>query len=71
MIGKPLYLDAVMGCERIWVEPISTDSKLCGELRGWYSVYENRLVQNEFGNRFYLDTYGAKWLAFESCFEKV
>lgn len=47
----------------IWVEPISPDSVLRNELRGWYRV-KQRFVENEFGNRFYLDTYGAKWLAF-------
>ena len=48
------------------MEPISTDIDLASELRGWHEL-RGRLVQNEFGNRFYLDTYGAKWLAFESC----
>ncbi len=48
----------------IWVEPISPDSVLRNELRGWYRV-KQYFVENEFGNRFYLDTYGAKWLAFE------
>lgn len=49
----------------IWVEPISPDSVLRKELRGWYRV-KQRYVENEFGNRFYLDTYGSKWLAFEN-----
>jgi len=39
------------------------------ELRGWHHLYEKRLVQNEFGHRFYLDTYGVKWLAFDDCFD--
>ena len=51
--------------DEIWVEPISTDSKLRDELRGWYRIKE-RFVENEFGNRFYFDTYGAKWLGFEN-----
>ena len=35
------------------------------ELQGWYHV-KDRFVENEYGNRFYLDTYGSKWLAFLS-----
>ena len=70
-IGKPMDMDAVLNSERVWVEPISSDTKLSSELRGWYSIYERHLVQNEFGQRFYLDTYGVKWLAFESCLEKA
>ena len=31
-------------------------------------LYEKRMVFNEFGHRFYLDTYGVKWLAFDDCF---
>lgn len=34
------------------------------ELRGWYKV-KARWVENEFGNRFYFDVYGSKWLAFD------
>ena len=44
-------------------QPISSDSDLRRELRGWYQA-KDRFVQNEYGNRFYLDTYGSKWLAF-------
>ena len=66
--GEPLRLREVFKRERVWVEPISPDPALSLELRGWYRLYQNRLVQNEFGNRFYLDTYGAKWLAFDNCF---
>ena len=56
-----------MSQDIIWVEPITTDYDLAAELRGWYRLRGRRLVENEYGNRFYLDTYGAKWLAFESC----
>ena len=49
----------------IWVEPISPDSVLRTELKGWYRVNQ-RYVENEFGTRFYFDTYGVKWLAFEN-----
>ncbi len=61
--GEPLTRSEVRQQNRVWVEPISTDSALRNELRGWYLV-KDRYVQNEYGNRFYLDAYGAKWLAF-------
>lgn len=63
--GQPLQLSEIQVLDKIWVEPISPDSDLRNELRGWYHV-KDRLVENEYGNRFYLDTYGAKWLAFAS-----
>jgi len=66
-IGPPLKLDEVYTRKRVWVEAITIDSKLSTELRGWYQLYDERLVQNEFGCRFYLDSYGVKWLAFEDC----
>ena len=68
-IGKPLGIDNIFGHDRIWVEPITCDTDLAAELRGWYNIYDKRLAQNEFGNRFYLNTYGVKWLAFEGCLE--
>ena len=68
--GKPLSLDNLSEYNRIWVEPITSDTDLAAELRGWYSIYEKRLAQNEFGNRFYLNTYGVKWLAFSDCLDK-
>lgn len=67
-MGNPLRLDTVLRCERVWVEPITTDIDLSAGLRGWYHLYDKRLVQNEFGHRFYSDTYGVKWLAFVDCF---
>jgi transcriptional regulator with XRE-family HTH domain len=66
-LGAPLGLDEITYSERIWVEPVTPDAALAAELRGWYRSRERRLVENEYGNRFYLDTYGVKWLAFESC----
>ena len=48
---------------QIWVEPNSADSSLREELRGWYRV-KHHAIENECGNRFSLDSYGAKWLAF-------
>ena len=64
---KPLSINEIISSERIWVEPISADPDMAAELRGWYRPHERRLVENEFGNRFYLDTYGVKWLAFLNC----
>lgn len=63
--GKPLDITEIRELSTVWVEPISPDSDLRHELRGWYRV-NDRFVENEYGNRFYLDTYGAKWLGFES-----
>lgn len=60
---KPLRRDELAAYDTVWVEPISTDSHLRIELRGWYHV-QTRFVENEVGQRFYLDFYDAKWLAF-------
>lgn len=60
----PLTRKQMLTKEEMWVEPISPDPILRDELRGWYHR-KDRYVENEYGNRFYLDTYGAKWLAFE------
>ena len=68
-VHEPLNIKDILLSERVWVEPISTDPDLAAELRGWYHPHERRLVQNEFGNRFYLDTYGSKWLAFHKGLE--
>lgn len=61
----PLSHSEVRKQNEIWLEPISPDSDFRKELRGWYQVKE-RFVENEYGNRFYLNTYGSKWLAFRS-----
>lgn len=63
--GNPLDRDELKQMTEIWVEPISPDNQLREELRGWYRI-KQRFVENEYGNRFYMDTYGAKWLGFES-----
>lgn len=60
---KPLNREELSGLDEVWVEPISTDSVLRSELCGWYRV-RARYVENEVGQRFYFDFYGAKWLAF-------
>lgn len=50
---------------QVWVEPISPDPEMREYLRGWYQV-KDRFVENEYGTKFSLDSYGAKWLAFKS-----
>ena len=69
-VGAPLCIEKLLNAERVWVEPVTSDTELAAGMRGWYFMYEKRLVQNEFGNRFYLDNYGVRWLAFESCQDK-
>ncbi len=59
----PLQRSDLKECDSVWVEPISMDTPLRNELRGWYHVDE-RFVENEVGQRFYFDFYGSKWLAF-------
>lgn len=61
----PLTQNQLSTKKEIWVEPISHDPLLQDELRGWYHK-KDRFVENEYGNRFYLDTYGAKWLGFDN-----
>ena len=62
---RPLSKVETEHSKEVWVEPISEDSILRKELRGWYKV-EQRYVENEMGQRFYFSTYEAKWLAFET-----
>ena len=57
----PIPKSEIQSYDEIWLEPISTDNILRNELRGWYHV-KDKWVENEFGNRFYLDTYASKWL---------
>lgn len=66
---KPLRRDELAAYDIVWVEPVSMDSHLRMELRGWYHV-KNRFVENEVGQRFYLDFYDAKWLAFANGTER-
>lgn len=61
--SKPLTYDQVQKEKTVWVEPISTDRKLAEQLRGWYHL-NGPAVQNEFNQRFYLDTYGKDWIAY-------
>lgn len=59
----PLEKNEVISLDEVWVEPISSDTYLREQLRGWYQVRAH-YVENKVGQRFYLDFYGAKWLAF-------
>lgn len=61
--SEPISRNELQYGLQIWVEPISADSELRGELRGRYRV-KHHAIENECGNRFSLDSYGAKWLAF-------
>lgn len=61
--SEPLLRNELKYDLQVWVEPISPDSKLREELRGRYRV-KHHAAENECGNRFSLDSYGAKWLAF-------
>ena len=56
--------EAVLRRREVWVEPISQDTVLRRELRGWYLV-RRRYEENEMGQRFYLDMYGSKGVAYE------
>ena len=62
---QPVLRDELLCQTQIWLEPISPDSDLRNELRGWYRI-KGSYAENEYGNRFHLDTYGAKWLAFKN-----
>ncbi len=62
-LGRPLSRPELNEYQTLWVEPISSDSELREDRRGFYKKFD-RFVENEHGTRFYLDTYGVKWLAF-------
>ena len=62
---KPLTQEEILQAQSFWVEPISPDSELRQALRGWYQL-KNGFAENEFGQRFSLNSYGATWLAFKS-----
>lgn len=62
---QPVLRDELLCQTQIWLEPISPDSDYRNELRGWYRI-KGSYAENEYGNRFHLDTYGAKWLAFKN-----
>lgn len=60
--SKPLSKDEVANLESVWVEPILIEP-LRNELRGTYIV-RGEYVENSRGNRFFLDSYSATWLAY-------
>ncbi len=62
---QPMQRDELFCQTQIWLEPISPDSDFRNELRGWYRI-KGTFAENEYGNRFHIDTYGAKWLAFKN-----
>ncbi len=59
----PLTRDDLTKQNTVWVEPVSSDRRLCEMLRGRYTV-KNEYVEDSRGNRFWLDNYRAGWLAF-------
>ena len=61
--GTPIPHTDLQNHDKIWVEPIDSQDSIRRELKGWYTV-KSFYVENEYGNRFFLDTYGNKWLAF-------
>jgi len=60
--SKALSKEEVANSESVWVEPISVEP-LRNELRGTYIV-RGEYVENSRGNRFFLDSYSATWLAY-------
>lgn len=63
-LTKPISKDELTAFDEVLVEPISVDQELRRQLRGYYRV-KNGFVENSMGNRFFFDTYGFQWLAFE------
>lgn len=63
MREPPLDLNELRQGLCIWLEPISDDPMLKEELRGRYRIF-GHYAENERGNRFALDTYEARWLAY-------
>lgn len=63
-LTKPIPKNDLDAFDEVLVEPISTDQKLRNQLRGYYRVKDS-YVENSMGNRFFFDTYGFQWLAFE------
>ena len=60
--AAPLTPEEISTAESVWVEPIGP-AALSAELRGTYKV-RSEYVENSRGNRFFMDTYKASWLAF-------
>ncbi|MBO4219435.1 MAG: helix-turn-helix transcriptional regulator [Clostridia bacterium] len=60
----PLDLQTITREQTVWVEPISSDRVLAEKLRGNYHP-NGAYVENELGQKFYLDTLGKDWMAFK------
>ena len=58
MTGAKKVLMTTSGTSALEMAALLTDIK-----PGWYHI-KRRFVENEVGQRFYFDFYGAKWLAF-------
>lgn len=61
---KPLSLSELKDLTQVWVVPIGVPAEIRTELQGWYHV-RKITVENEYGQHFYMGTYGSKWLAFD------
>ena len=59
----PLTTKEITNSESVWVEPIGPEI-LRNELRGIYTV-RGVYVENTRGNRFFIDTYSANWMAYK------
>lgn len=64
-LTKPILKNELDAFDEVIIEPISPDQKIRQQLRGYYRV-KNGYVENSTGNRFFFDTYGFQWLAFEN-----
>ena len=62
--SNPLNLQDIVSMKTVWVEPISMDRALAEKLRGVYHL-KGTAVENEYGQRFYLDNLGKDWIAFK------
>ena len=62
--ATPLTPEEISISESVWMEPIGP-AALCAELRGAYKV-RSEYVENSRGNRFFFDTYTARWLAYQN-----
>ena len=69
---RPLTLEELLcrGDAPIWVVPVGVPAEIQRELQGWYRRC-GPYVENEFRQRFYLDNYGTKWMAFDAEFDST
>lgn len=65
-VSKALKYSDLSQTKEVLVEPIGYNKKDLYQLRGYYFVYaEEHFVENDRGNRFFFDSYGSSWLAFD------